>query len=147
MFQQATTSLPPPLLFFSPQSRSATACSAPLSYRCTTGQPDPPVARSGRIGPARYGPLRATGHTGRTTYRLGPRLRPMARPRVILSAHGSLGPHLTGHGPVRPISKQIPDQFDKINLTRSNMMMKTWQGKHRWQKFWSNWAVCAMLPY
>jgi hypothetical protein len=73
----------------------------PFQYRCSTGRPDPPVARSGRTGLARYGPHRATGRTGPNHTGL----------RAATSAHGPVrGPfwRATGHsgrvftGPGRP---------------------------------------------
>jgi hypothetical protein len=91
------------------------------AYRCTTGRPDPHVARSGRIGPPRYGPLRATGHTGRTTYGLGSRPRPMAR-----STGHFIGPRITRAAFDRATGQSAQYQNkSQVNLTRSNMMMKT----------------------
>jgi hypothetical protein len=78
------------------------------------GRPDPPVARSGRIGPARYGPLRATGHTGRTTYGLEPRLRPMAR-----STGHFIGPRITRAAFDRATGQSAQYQNEsQIHLTR-----------------------------
>jgi hypothetical protein len=78
----------------------AQTCSAVSSrYRCPTGRPGPPVARSGQTGPARCGPLRAMGHTGRVTYGHGSRPRAMARsvghfigPRATRATDPRIGP-------------------------------------------------------
>jgi hypothetical protein len=100
---------------------NATRWDGAADYRCTTGRPDPLVACSGRIGPARYGPLRATGHTGRTTYGLGPRPRPMA-----WSTSHFIGPQITRAAFDRATGQYAWYQNkSQINFTRSNMMMKT----------------------
>jgi hypothetical protein len=61
-----------------PRRWEATTRTTRRRYRCPTGRPGPPVARSGRTGPARCGPRQATGRTGPDHTGL----------RAVTSAHG-----------------------------------------------------------
>jgi hypothetical protein len=88
-------------------------------------------ARSARgpVGSDRAGPLwAATGYVPHGPDHLRARAAPSAHGLVHRSFYrptdhsGRIWP---GHEPVRPVSKQIPDQFDKIKYDDENLTRQT----------------------